>query len=236
MRSPLKLLGIVLSVLLLAAPGMAEQDMVTPVRTRAERDALTPQQVLERLEAGNQRFVSGTMANRDLLLEKRGTAGGQHPSAVILSCMDSRAPAEFLFDKGIGEIFNARIAGNVVNSDLIGSIEYATAGVGSKLVVVMGHTACGAINGAINHVELGHLTELLARIEPAVKAVGDGYGEPVSSNPKFLAAVTEKNVELAVQQLRQESSLLRDLEAKGEIKIVGAIYDVTTGRVRFLGP
>jgi carbonic anhydrase len=222
----------------LAAPAFSEPvpDPIAPVRTRAERDALTPDQVLERFVSGNQRFVSGTMANRDLLLEKRSTSAGQHPSAVVLSCIDSRAPAEFLFDKGIGEIFNARIAGNVVNPDLIGSLEFATAVAGAKLVVVMGHTACGAINGAIDHVELGHLTGLLQRIEPAVDAVGDAYGERASSNPKFQAAVTEKNVELAVVQLRNESPLLAELEKKGQIKIVGALYELSTGNVRFLKP
>lgn len=207
-----------------------------PVRTKAERDALTPERVLASFKAGNQRFVSQEMLHRDLLMEKRSTSAGQHPSAVILSCIDSRAPAEFIFDKGLGEIFNARIAGNVVTSELLGSLEFATAVVGSKLVLVMGHTGCGAINGAIDGVELGHLTGVLQLIEPAVEAVDESEGERVASNRAFQEAVTTKHVELTVDAIRRQSPILRELEEKGDIMIVGAIYDVSTGQVRFLEP
>jgi carbonic anhydrase len=231
------LILIVTGMMATGTPALADKavDPVAPVRTRAERDALTPDEVLARFKAGNQRFIKGEMTNRDLLKEQRATSASQYPSAVVLSCMDSRAPAEFLFDKGIGEIFNARIAGNVVNPDLIGSLEYAAAVTGAKLVVVMGHTNCGAIGGAIDHVELGNLTGLLQRIEPAVQAVGDSVGgERKSSNAKFQEAVTRENVVLAVQELRKTSPILHDLEEKGKIKIVGALYDVSNGEVHFL--
>lgn len=213
----------------------APSDSPAPVRTKAERDALTPGQILQSFKEGNERFVSGQMKTRDLLKEQLATATGQHPSAVVLSCIDSRAPAEFVFDKGIGEIFNGRIAGNVINPDLAGSLEFACAASGAKLVVVLGHTRCGAINGAIDHVELGNLTGCLERIHPAVELVGDSIpGEQNSQNAALVAAVTEKNVVNTVKTLRRISPLLRDLEEKGQIKIVGALYDVSSGRVRFL--
>jgi carbonic anhydrase len=230
-----------LSVLLLAAFGLA---LVSPpivcwaqpaVRSKAQRDALTPEQVLQSFKDGNERFASGQRKNRDLLKEQQGTATGQYPSAVVLSCIDSRAPAEFVFDKGIGEIFNGRVAGNVVNPDLAGSMEFACGVAGAKLVVVLGHTSCGAINGAIDGVELGNLTGLLERIHPAVEMVGDSVpGEQNSSNPGLVAAVTDKNVVNTVQTIRRISPLLREMEQKGQIKIVGALYDISSGRVRFL--
>ena len=234
-KTLLTLLATGLLTLVTPALGDKTTDLVAPVRTKAERDALTPDEVLARFEAGNARFVKGEMTNRDLLKEQRVTSGGQYPSAVVLSCMDSRAPAEFLFDKGIGEIFNARIAGNVTNPDLTGSLEFAAAVAGAKLVVVMGHTRCGAVNGAIDHVELGNLTGLLKRIEPAIAAVGNSVGgEKTSTNPAFQEAVTRQIVVLTVEELRKTSPILRDLEEKGKIKIVGAVYDVTTGKVQFL--
>lgn len=208
---------------------------VAPVRSKAERDALTPEQVFERFRSGNERFVAGQMTNRDLLMEKRETSTGQHPSAVLLSCMDSRAPAEFIFDKGIGEIFNARVAGNVLNPDMTGSLEYACAVAGAKLIVVLGHTECGAIKGAIDDVEMGSLTGLLERIHPAIVATKQSaQGEASSEQPDLSEAVTHRHVELTVEKLRRTSPILRELEKKGDLKIVGGIYDVATGRVRFL--
>ena len=227
----LSLIGIATFLPAEAAPS----DAPAPVRTKAERDAMTPGQVLQAFKDGNERFVGGLMKSRDLLKEQQATATGQHPSAVVLSCIDSRAPAEFVFDKGLGEIFNGRVAGNVVNPDLAGSMEFACAVAGAKLVVVMGHTSCGAVNGAIDHVELGNLTGCLERIHPAVELVaGQIPGEQTSQNAAFVAAVTEKNVVNTVKTIRRISPLLRDLEQKGQIKIVGALYDVSTGRVRFL--
>ncbi|MBI3930240.1 MAG: carbonic anhydrase [Armatimonadetes bacterium] len=220
-------------LLLFALPSSADQD--TYVRTREQRDAMTPQQVVQSLKAGNQRFLEGKAGRRNFLAEQRATASGQHPSAVVLSCIDSRAPAEILFDKGIGEIFNARIAGNVANPDLVGSMEFACAVAGAKVVLVLGHTGCGAVNGAIDHVELGNLTGLLERIYPAVQAASARLSGPYSSdNSDFVRAVTRQNVELTIAKIRRISPLLREMEEKGTIAIQGAIYNLDTGRIEFL--
>jgi carbonic anhydrase len=201
---------------------------------KAEQAALTPAQVLAWLQAGNERFVAGKPAPRDRLNDQRITAAGQYPRAVILSCIDSRAPAEFIFDAGIGDIFNARIAGNIADTDLVGSMEFACAVSGAKLVVVMGHTSCGAIKGAIDKVELGNLTGLLDKIQPAVAAVQNVPGDRNSKNTTFVEAVAAANVRLTVNRIRELSPVLRDLESAGKIQIVGCIYDLETGRVNFL--
>jgi carbonic anhydrase len=200
---------------------------------KAEQAALTPAQVLESLRLGNERFVSGKTAARDMLHDQRITAAGQYPHAVILSCIDSRAPAEIIFDAGLGDLFNARIAGNIADADLVGSMEFACAVSGAKLVLVMGHTSCGAIKGACDHVELGNLTGLLEKIKPAVEAVRDVPGERNSKNTSFVEAVSETNVRLTVERIRELSPILRDLEKAGKIEIAGCIYDLETGRVRF---
>lgn len=213
----------------------ADASVYAPVRTRAERDALTPQQVLDSFIEGNRRFVAGERRGRNLLQEQRITAEGQHPSAIVLSCIDSRAPAEFIFDKGIGEIFNARIAGNVVNPDIAGSAEFACLAAGAKLLLVVGHSSCGAVNGAIDKVELGNLTALLARVEPAIDtALTTTDGDRSSENADLVTAVTRQNVRSTVDEIRRMSPLLAEQEKSGELLIVGALYDVTTGRVEFL--
>jgi carbonic anhydrase len=201
---------------------------------KAEQAALTPAQVLESLQRGNQRFASGRAESRDMLHDQRTTAAGQYPHAVILSCIDSRAPAEIIFDAGLGDLFNARIAGNIADEDLVGSMEFACAVAGAKLVLVMGHTSCGAIKGACDRVELGNLTGLLKKIEPAVASVRDVPGERNSKNKDFVKAVSEANVRLTVERIRDLSPILRDLENAGKIQIAGCIYDLDTGRVRFL--
>jgi carbonic anhydrase len=201
---------------------------------KAEQAALTPAQALESLRRGNERFVAGKTQPRDMLQDQRTTAAGQYPHAVILSCIDSRAPAEIIFDTGLGDIFNARIAGNIADADLVGSMEFACKVAGAKLVLVMGHTSCGAIKGACDHVELGNLTGLLKKIEPAVAAVRDVPGERNSKNKDFVEAVSEANVGLTVERIRELSPILRDMEKAGEIQIVGCIYDLETGKVRFL--
>jgi carbonic anhydrase len=201
---------------------------------KAEQAALTPAQVLESLERGNERFASGKTEPRDMLHDQRTTAAGQYPHAIILSCIDSRAPAEIIFDAGLGELFNARIAGNIANADLVGSMEFACAVSGAKLVLVMGHTSCGAIKGACDHVELGNLTGLLKNIEPAVASVRNVPGERNSKNKDFVEAVGEANVRLTVARIRELSPVLRDLESAGKIQILGCIYDLETARVRFL--
>lgn len=202
--------------------------------TKEQRDRMTPAQVLEELKKGNERFRSGKMASRDYLAEKRSSASGQYPAAVILGCIDSRVPAEIVLDTGIGDTFNARIAGNVVNDDLLGSMEFACAAAGAKLVLLLGHTACGAVKGAIDDVVLGNLTGLLARIKPAIPATKFD-GERSSKNAAYVDAVARTNVALALDNIRQRSTVLADLEKKGSIQITGAMYNIANGMVDFLG-
>jgi carbonic anhydrase len=194
----------------------------------------TPAQVYDWLKDGNERFASGKPQARDMLHDQRTTAAGQHPLAVVLSCIDSRAPAEIVFDAGLGDLFNARIAGNIADSDLVGSMEFACKVSGSKLVVVMGHTSCGAIKGACDHVQLGNLTGLLDKIQPAVESVQNVSGDRTSKNKAFVEAVSEANVRLTEQRIRKISPILHEMEKEGKIAIVGCIYDLETGRVRFL--
>lgn len=199
---------------------------------RAERDGLTPEQVIERLKAGNQRFRSGRMQQHDYLAQKRASSGGQYPAAVILSCIDSRAPAEILFDMGIADSFSARVAGNVVNDDLLGSLEFACAASGAKVVLVMGHTACGAIKGAIDGAQLGHLTGLLKKIEPALAAT-EYPGERSARNPAYVDAVARTHVRLTLERIRRDSPVLAKLEAEGRIRLAGSLYHLQGGEVEF---
>jgi len=201
---------------------------------KQQQVSATPAEVLEWLKRGNERFASGKTHPRDMLHDQRVTAAGQYPRAVILGCVDSRAPAEFIFDTGIGDLFNARIAGNIADADLVGSMEFACKVSGAKLVVVMGHTNCGAIKGAIDRVQLGNLTGLLDKIQPAVVAVHDVPGERNSKNKEFVEAVAVANVRLTVERIRELSPILRDMESEGKIQIVGCIYNLETGRVQFL--
>jgi carbonic anhydrase len=200
--------------------------------TKEERDKLAPDQVIEMMKRGNERFRTGKMEAHDYLAQKQATAGGQYPAAVILSCIDSRAPAEIILDARIGDTFNARIAGNIANDDLIGSLEFACAAAGAKLVLVMGHTACGAVKGAIDGVELAHLTGLLSKIKPAVAATTYA-GERTGSNAAFVDAVAKTNVLHTVENIRQQSSVLSGLEKGGKIKIIGSIYRLVGGQVEF---
>ena len=201
--------------------------------TKEQRDRMSPAQVIDELKKGNERFRTGKMAPRDYLAEKRSSASGQYPAAVILGCVDSRVPAEIVFDAGIGDTFNGRVAGNVVNDDLLGSMEFACAVSGAKLVLVLGHTACGAIKGAIDDVVLGNLTGLLARIKPAIPET-KFEGEKSSKNPAYVDAVARTNVRVALENIRRRSPVLTDLEKKGSIHITGAMYDLATGVVDFV--
>jgi carbonic anhydrase len=200
--------------------------------TRAQRDKLTPEEILAELKRGNERFRKGQTAQRDYLAEQKASAQGQYPAAIILSCIDSRAPAEVILDQGIGNIFNSRVAGNIANADILGSMEFACKVAGAKVILVMGHTACGAIRGAIDNVELGNLTGLLARIRPAVKAAALD-GDRTSSNAAFVDAVARKNVELTMAQIREKSAVLRELESTRAIRIAGAMYNLETAAVDF---
>jgi carbonic anhydrase len=201
--------------------------------TKAERDSLTPDDVLALMKKGNKRFYTGKRKDRNSLAEQRASAKGQYPAAILLTCIDSRASAETIMDLGIGDIFNSRVAGNVENSDILGSMEFACKLAGAKVVLVMGHTACGAIKGAIDHAELGNLTGLLAKIKPAV--AGTTYaGERTSKNYAFVDAVARRNVEITTADIRKDSPVLAEMESKGAIKIAGAMYNLETGVVDFL--
>jgi carbonic anhydrase len=201
--------------------------------TKDQRDRLTPGLVLEALKKGNERFRTGNMASRDYRDQQRTSAAGQFPAAVVLGCIDSRAPAEIIFDAGIGDTFSARIAGNVVNDDLLGSLEFACAVAGAKVLLLFGHTACGAIKGAIDDVEMGNLTGLLARVKPAISATTFD-GAKSSRNAAYVDAVARTNVLLGLDNIRRRSPILADLEKKNTILIVGGMYDLVTGIVDFV--
>lgn len=194
----------------------------------------TPDQALQELLDGNARFVERRPQNRDHLADVDATAGGQKPFAAILSCIDSRIPAELVFDQGVGDVFSARVAGNVVNGDVLGSLEFATQVAGSCLILVLGHTRCGAVGGACKGVKLGNLTGLLDRIQPAVDKAG-GVADPSAVDPAFADKVSELNVAVSIEELRSRSEVIAKLEREGTIRIVGAMYDVSDGRVRVVG-
>lgn len=198
--------------------------------TKERRDALSPDELIKIAKEGNERFRTGELKHRDFLAEQQSSAAGQYPAAVLLTCIDSRAPAEILLDLGIGDVFNSRVAGNIINEDILGSMEFACELSGAKLVVVMGHTACGAIKGAINDAKLGNLTGLLAKIKPAVEATVYN-GERTISDHGFVDAVARTNVELSIKGIRAGSPMLLELEKARKIKIVGAMYDIGTGVV-----
>nr|WP_199041582.1 carbonic anhydrase family protein [Dyella sp. ASV24] len=209
-------------------PGLAQ----AAVLTKDQRDAMTPDQVIGMLKEGNERFRAGKMQGHDYLAQKRASAAGQYPAAVILGCIDSRAPTEIILDTGIGETFTGRVAGNIANDDLLGSLEFACALAGAKVVLVMGHTACGAIKGAIDGAKLGNLTGLLDKIKPAVDAT-QFSGERSSKNDAFVDAVAATNVRHTVDEIRRRSDVLAGLEKDGKIKIVGSMYHLVGGRVEF---
>ena len=199
--------------------------------TQAE---LNPDLALEILKEGNDRFVKNLKANRNLLQQVNETAQGQFPFATILSCIDSRTSAELIFDQGLGDVFSIRIAGNILNEDILGSMEFATKVVGTKIIIVLGHTKCGAIVGACNNVELGNLTALLHKVKPAIALEKDTTENRTGSNVRFVDNVTTNNVIHTIERIRRESPIILDLENTGAIKIVGAIYNVDTGSVNFL--
>ena len=200
--------------------------------TKAQRDKLTPDEIIAHMKNGNERFRLGKESPHDYLAQQKASAKGQYPAAVILSCIDSRAPAETIMDLGIGDCFNTRVAGNIANDDIIGSMEFACKLAGAKVVLVMGHTACGAVKGAIDNVHLGNLTGLLAKIRPAVSAT-EYQGERSAKNYGFVDAVARKNVQLTIVHIRRRSAVLADLERSGAVKIVGAMYNLETGMVEF---
>mgnify|MGYP005849222719 CR=1 FL=1 len=221
----------------LMAASLALASPATGVQTAETQAAMTPDAALRLLQEGNARFVAGTTLRRDLREEVRRTGAGQHPFAAVLGCIDSRVAPELVFDTGVGDIFAARIAGNAVDEELLGSLEFATKLAGARLIVVLGHTRCGAVMGACDGVEMGSLTRTLALLEPAVAAArAEVPGKHDSSNPAFVAHVTEANVRLGARALVERSPILAELVREGRLRVVPAVYDVDTGKVEFLAP
>ncbi|NCO63485.1 MAG: carbonic anhydrase [Flavobacteriales bacterium] len=203
--------------------------------TRETQATMTAEKSLQYLKEGNQRFQNNLKANRNLLEQVNDTSDGQFPFATILSCIDSRVSAELVFDQGLGDIFSVRIAGNFVNEDILGSMEFACKLAGTKLIVVLGHTSCGAVKGACDNAKMGNLTKLIEKITPAVNAVNEPKEESLrnSSNLDFVDSVAKKNVELTIDRIHAESPILTEMEKKGEIMIIGAMYDINNGAVTF---
>jgi carbonic anhydrase len=201
--------------------------------TKESQAAMTPQQALDELRAGNERFVSNHPLSRNLAADIKTTASGQYPFAVVLSCLDSRQPIEIVLDQGVGDIFSARVAGNVLNDDILGSMEFACKASGAKLIAVIGHSNCGAIKGAVDNVQLGNLTGLLTKIKPAIDVVPGDVQPRTSKNLTFVDDVSEANVKLVMQEIRERSPILREMLDKGEIGLVGGMYDLSTGRIQF---
>jgi len=220
------------SLVLSTIGACAAQSALT--QTQKTQGATTPQKALQMLKDGNSRFVQGKMLQRNLMQQVKATAGGQFPFAAIVGCIDSRASNELIFDQGIGDIFSARIAGNFVNDDILGSLEFACAAAGAKLILVLGHTECGAVKGACDDVVLGNLTQTLSNIKPAVAAVSGFEPDRSSKNNAFVQAVTDKNVVLTVERIRERSTILRNMVDKGQIGLAGAMYDVHNGKVSFI--
>lgn len=201
--------------------------------TKEIQDSITPAMALEILKAGNKRFTNNLKVNRNLLQQANETSDGQHPFAVILSCIDSRTSVELIFDQGLGDVFSVRIAGNIVNEDILGSMEFACKVAGAKIIVVLGHTKCGAVKGACDHVEMGNLTALLSKIRPAVDDETTVKENRNSSNSAFVEKVASINVKRTVKSIMERSPILKEMIADGSIGIVGGNYDVTSGEVEF---
>ena len=219
-----------------AMPGSvcaAKVAALSPVPTKESQAALTPQQALAKLRDGNARFAAGQSLVRNYPTEVKVTAAGQYPFAVVLSCLDSRQPSEIVLDQGIGDIFSARVAGNVLDDDILGSLEFACKVSGAKLIAVIGHSNCGAIKGAVDNVELGNLTGLLTKIKPAIDAVPAEVQPRTTKNAAFVNDVSEANVRLVMQQIRERSPILREMLDLGQIELVGGMYDLATGKVQF---
>lgn len=208
---------------------------LTAALTQEMQQAMSPADVIQYLKDGNDRFLAGESVERDLLQQVKNTAEGQFPMAAILGCIDSRVPHEIVFDKGVGDVFSVRVAGNFVNTDILGSLEFATAVAGSKAIVILGHTQCGAIKGACDHVEMGNLTSTLANLAPAMYKVDHKIYEPLSSaNRDYVDAVTIANIHLTARNIVNRSIIIRDLVAEGKLAIIGALHQVETGKVDFL--
>lgn len=207
--------------------------VVEDVLTKEEQDALTADMVIQSFKEGNQRFLRNDLTARDHSEQVRKSTLAQYPKAIVLSCVDSRVPVEDVFDRGIGDIFVARVAGNFVNEDILGSMEFACKVSGSKLVLVMGHEHCGAVKAAVDNVKLGNITPMLEKIRPAVDMIEYG-GDRTSKNEEFVHLACESNVRNTIAEIRKQSPILKEMEDNGEIRIVGAVYDMDNGKVDFL--
>ena len=201
--------------------------------TKEMQNAISPSMALDLLKEGNRRFVNNLKINRNLLQQANETSDGQHPFAVILSCIDSRTSAELIFDQGLGDVFSIRIAGNIVNEDILGSMEFGCKVAGAKIIVVLGHTKCGAVKGACDNVELGNLTSLISKIKPAVDQETATSNNRTSSNANFVENVAELNVSLSVKNILLQSPIIAEMVKNEEIGIVGAVHDIKTGEVKF---
>ena len=202
-------------------------------QSKETQSKLTPAKALEILKDGNARFINNLKSNRNLLQQVNETSQGQFPFAAILSCMDSRTSSELIFDQGLGDIFSLRLAGGVLNGDVLGSMEFATKVAGSKVIVVLGHTKCGAVVGACNHVKLGNLSALLEKMQPAIDAETITIKDRTGNNSQFVTNVTRNHVKLTIELIRNQSPIIKEMESAGEIAIVGGLYDVDNGRVEF---
>ncbi|MGN8225829.1 carbonic anhydrase family protein [Gracilimonas sp. BCB1] len=211
-----------------------ETSLSKEVITSEKQASLSPEQILQNLKDGNERFVNNNLTPRDYQAQVKATTGGQYPEAVVISCIDSRVPVEQVFDKGVGDIFVARVAGNFVNEDILGSTEYGTAVAGSKVIVVMGHKSCGAVKAAIDDVQMGNITAMLSKIKPAVEMTSDYDGEQSTDNDEYVTEVVKNNVIHTIGQIRKNSSTIAEQEKNGDVVIVGAFYDLETGKVSFL--
>ena len=227
----LKVVALALVVFVTMVGSVCADDAIT--MTRELQGTITPNKALDMLKHGNERFISGNALKRDILAQVKQTSEGQFPFAAIVSCLDSRIIPEIVFDQGAGDLFVARVAGNFVNDDILGSLEFATKLAGAKLIVIMGHTDCGAVKGACDMAQLGLLTAALANINPAVEAVKGDYTPRSSKNTKFVNAVAEMNVQLTIKKLRDRSVVLRKMLDNGEIGLIGAMYDISSGKVTF---
>lgn len=212
----------------------AEATLTSATITEEVRSEKTAEQILTGMKEGNERYINNALTPRDYQSQVKATAKGQYPEAIVISCVDSRVPVEKVFDKGVGDIFVARVAGNFVNEDILGSSEFATAVAGSKVVVIMGHEACGAVKAAIDGVEMGNITAMLDKIEPAIEMTANYNGEQSSSNNDYVTEVVNNNVRNTIAEMRKNSPIIAGLESNGDVVIAGAFYDLDTGKVTFL--
>jgi len=235
-----KLSLVLLSSLFIFISCTEKKEVIEEVRVRNDvmtkelQQATTPAKIIEVLKEGNSKFVKGDLTFTDFPKQIIETSKGQFPSAVILSCLDSRVPVEKVFDLGVGDVFVARVAGNIVNTDMLASMEFGCKVAGAKLIVVLGHTECGAVKAAIDNVKLGIITELLAKIGPAIDSMSTYSGDKTSKDKVYVDKVTAENVELVMNTIRKNSSILNEMEKNGEIDIIGGVYDINSGKVTFM--